>query len=362
MATIPTLQEIKDQVISDIENRTNREAPLLPVSVWEIIAIAISGVIYGLYKYGEWVRRQIFVSTSDEEALLQKGLEYGLKPNPATLFIFEASVNGVDGANITAGNILTSDGLTYVLKETAVIASGTATLLLEATLPGANYNLEVADILEFSTPIDDVDREVEVTSITQSGSNQETIEAFRRRVTFRQQLPPQGGAVPDYIGWATEVSGIAEAFPFRTAPNYINVYPITDDPDPLNRIPNSGKLTEVEDYLNDPIRKPMSDNVSAVAFTEVDVDVEITDLVPNESLLRQQIGEQVTSYCYSRRPRLFPLELDAPNLISTSDIITIANLLGVKSLQVTLEVDGSPEVSYQLEDSELAKLASIVFA
>jgi len=361
MATIPTLQELKDQAISDIENRVGRSAPLLPISVWEIIATMIAGVVYGLYKYSEWVRRQIFVESADEDALLSKGLEYGLEPNPATLFIFTGTATGTNGSNILAGNILTADGVTYVTTVDAVIALGVATLQLQATAPGASGNLNIADVLEFATPIAGVNRQVTVASVIQSGADSESLEDFRRRVTFRQQLPPQGGAVPDYVAWATEVSGIAEAFPFRVAPNFINVYPLTDDPNPLNRIPNSTKLTEVQNYLNDPIRKPMSDNVSALAFTEVTVDVEISDLVPNEALLRQQIEDQIESYCFSRRPRLFPLEVDAPNLVSTSDITTLANLLGAKSLTVTLEVDAAPEISYQLTNSQLAKLGTVTF-
>ena len=360
MANIPTLQELKDQAISDIESKVGRSAPLLPISFWEILATAMAGLAYGIYKFGQWVRRQIFVATADEDALLARGLEYGLQPTPATFFTFIVNATGINGRIINEGEILTFANKTYVTLETKGIDSGSASIQCEATEAGSGSNLSVSDVLEFATRITDIATEATVTSIIQSGSDSEDLENFRARVTFRQQLPPQGGAVPDYVQWATEVSGIAEAYPFRISPNYINVYTITSDP--LNRIPDAPKLAEVQAYLNDPKRKPMSDNVTAAIFSEVGIVVEISNLVPNDVALQNSIQEGVVDYLLSRRPRLFPDEADAPNIISSSDITTIASLLGARSLGVSLEfVDTTPFTNYTLEDDELAILDSITF-
>lgn len=364
MAIIPTLQELKNQAIADIESAVGRSAPLLPVSVWEILATAMAGIAYGIYKFGQWVRRQIFVETADEDALLARGREYGLEPTPATLFIATITATGTNGSSIPSGSILVLNGITYVTTADGVIGSGSSVIAMEATSPGASSNLEVSDTLEFSTPIAGVNRSVTVTSITQSGEDAEDLEAFRRRVTFRQQLPPQGGSRTDYIIWTTEVPGIAEAYVFGAGGGVVNVYPLTTSTDVNDRIPDGAKITEVQDYLDDLSLKPLNDNPSVLAFDNVAIAVEVTNLVPNTPELQAIIEEEFRNFLLSRRPRQFPDEADPVNLVNTSQLITVATLAGARFLEVALEKDATPFDTYTLADNEICYLDNdeVVFA
>ncbi len=65
--------------------------------------------------------------------------------------------------------------------------------------------------------------------------------------------------------WAEEVPGIGEAFTFRPAPGFVNVFPLTDEIDPVDRIPSSGLLTQVQDYINNDRRYPFGRPAAALA-------------------------------------------------------------------------------------------------
>lgn len=369
MATIPTIEELKQQAISDIESKLGRSAPLLPVSVWDILATAMAGLAYLVLKFGQWVRRQIFVSTADWDALLELGLQYGLTPNPAQVFIGEITATGTNGTLIPSGSILVLNGNTYVTDELGEIVSGSAIIPFRATKAGAGSNLTVSSTLEFSTPIVGINRSVTVTGITQSGEDAEADEnnpePFRRRVTFRQQFPPQGGAIPDYVVWATEVPGIAEAFVFNPGGTTVNVYPLTTSTDKDARIPDAPKLAEVQAYLEDPIRKVLGADPVALAFTNVGVRTTITNLVPNTAELRATIETEIENYLLSRRPLQFPDEDPSTrvNGINTSQMNAIAVLAGATFLEIALEfADTTPFDNYTLADDEIAFSVDVIYA
>lgn len=363
MATILTLQELKEQALADIESKVGRTAPLLPVSVWETLATVMAGIAYLILKYGQWTRRQIFVATADEDAILARGLEYGLEPTPATLFIGEITVTGTNGSEIPSGSILTVGSFTYVTLELAEIASGSAVIPIEATSAGAASNLTVSDELEFSSPIAGVDSTAILTTITQSGEDEEDIELFRRRVTFRQQLPPQGGAIPDYILWSTEVAGIAEAYVFDATGGVVNVYPLTTSPLFDDRIPDSGKIAELQAYLDDPVRRVLGANPVVLPFTNLGITTTITNLVPNTAELRATIETEIENYLLSRRPRQFPDEVNPVNGINTSQINTVAVLAGATFLEIALEFeDTTPFDNYTLEDDEICYSLDVIYA
>lgn len=362
MATIPTIQELKEQALADIESQVGRDAPLLPLSVWETLATAMAGLAYLILKFGQFVRRQIFVETADEDALLARGLEYGLTPTAATLFQGTFTATGTNESIIPIDSILIANGNTYVVTELESISGGSAVVNFQATQAGAASNLAVSNILEFATPLAGVNRSVTVTSVTQSGSDAEDLRAFRRRVQFRQQSPPQGGAIPDYILWATEVPGIAEAYIFNDGSTTVNVYPVTTSEAFDNRIPTIGKIAEVQAYLDDPDRRVLGANPIVLAFQNLPVQVTITNLVPNTLQLRTDIEEQIRQYLLARRPRQFPDEVDIRNGVNSAQICAIAIATGATFLEVALVIDGSPGDNYTLANDELVYLDDVIYA
>jgi uncharacterized phage protein gp47/JayE len=354
MASIPSITEIKDQILSDIETATGKTAPLLPISVWSVISTALAGSLYLIYKFIDWTRKQIFVSTADYDGLILRGAEYGLFPNVAQEWRGTASITGDDGTNIPVGKIYTKGNYSYQVTELATISSGTATLKLEALTFGSEPNLINADILTESNPSIGLSSTVTIASITQSGRDEESIENFRNRIANRQKLPPQGGSVNDYIAWTLEVPGISEAFPTLSSPGIVFVYALLETDDPTARLPDSSKNTEIENYLNNHPLRPLNSTINVDTFTEITIDVAVSNLQVDTPALRATIISEISDYFYSRRPLIFPNDPEPKNNISVSECITIATLAGAKSLGITLTASGYT-FPYTLDPNEIVK-------
>jgi uncharacterized phage protein gp47/JayE len=248
--TIPTIAEIRGQILTDIQSGLGLTSPPLPRSAFGIIATAVAGALALIYRFAAWVQRQIFVSTADYDALILSAAEYGITPTPAQPWQGTATATGTDGVVIPLGTLYRSDSTAYRTTEAATI-SGSTTIKLEALEAGDASNRDTSDEIKLVTPITGIDRAATIASTTQTGEDAETTEALRARLLQRKQNTPQGGAIPDWIAWTTEVAGISECKVDRPAAGTITVYPLTDDADPANRIPGGTKLTEVEDYITD---------------------------------------------------------------------------------------------------------------
>jgi len=362
--TIPTTNELRDQIISDIEGKLGVTTPWLPKAFIRVLATALSGVLTLVYRFGLWCYRQIFPQTADDEGLLNIGGQYGLTRTAAVAAILTATATGTDDTTIPAGTLWTGDdnGLVYQQAEAVVIAAGSAVITVECLDAGDAGNMANGESLSIGSPIAGVDGTATVASTTTTGEDEEDIEDYRTRVLNRTQNQPQGGAAPDYVAWALEVAGIAEAYAFRPTPGFVNVYPLTDDADPANRIPNAGKLTEVENYLSDTKRRPLNAIVSALAFTELDFDVDIADLSPNDATTKANIEAAITAYLYARRPNQYADEVNPKNIISAGEITSITIGAGAQIATVTLKnAGGTPITSYTLQDSELAKLRTLTW-
>ena len=356
MKTIPTIDELTEQILDDIES-ADTSSTLLPRAVWRILARAMAGVQYLCYKLGLWLYNQIFTSLMDDDAVITRATEYGLTRTPATIWKGTGTATGTDGTLIAAGKLCTYEDSAYEVLSDVTILGGTATVSLKALTAGEDYAREVADELSWSTPQSGLDAELTIASTTQEAEDQETISALRARLLSRQRNQPQGGAIPDFIKWSLEVSGIAEAFIDRPSPGYVNVYPLADVDDPADRIPSSAKLTEVEDYINDDHRYPFGRPADVLEMDELTFSVELSNLSPDSAALRATIETAIDSYLYSRRPQQYDDDPDPINEISAGEIVAQAIAAGAKQITVVLKNAGGSDISdtgYELEIDELA--------
>ncbi len=362
MKTIPTIAEIRDQILADIEIATGQTTPVLPKAVWRVLATALGGALHLLYRFGLWLYKQIFTLSMDDDAIATRAAEYGLSRTPAAKWIGTATATGDDDTVISAGELWQKDGNVYQVLTAVTITGGTATMDLKSLETGDAVDLTVSDIISIVSPKAGVDKDATVASVTQSGEDAEALENFRSRILSRQQNQPQGGAATDYIKWTLEVAGISEAYAFRPTPGFVNVYPLTDDADPTNRIPSSAKLTEVENYLSDTKRRPLNATVSALAFSELDFDVDIANLSPNDADTKAAIETVIKNYMYARRPEQYDDEVNPKNVISAGEVTSIAIGAGATVATVTLKnAGGTPITSYTLQDSELAILRTLTW-
>jgi len=363
MVTIPTTKESRAQIISDIEGAIGQSVPWLPKAFVRVLATALSGVTTLLYRFGQWVYRQIFTQTADREALLWRGDEYGLTPTAAQSAQLTATVTGTDGTQIPVGKLWKSSesGVIYRQEATVSILSGSAIITVTALTAGEIGNLSNGKTISADIPIAGMDDDATVASTVRTGEDEEALEDFRTRVIERQQNQPQGGAAPDYVGWAREVSGIVKAFAFRTADGIITIYPLVGTG--ASRIPSAAKIQEVKDYVDVTSRRPLGASVLVAAQTEIAFDYEITGLLPNTAGVKAAIDTAFENYLYARYPKQYPDEPNATSKISPAEMYGLAVSAGAYGLVLTVKKGGVAITDYyELSYNELAKPGSATYA
>lgn len=360
--TIPTIADIRDQILADIQTGLGLTQPLLPYSAWGVLATAVAGAIVLLYRFGAWVEDQIFPQAADIDALILRGNELGLTRTPSQGWTGTATITGTDGTVIAAGTLWQYDDAVYELTS-AVTISGSTTGNFASLETGDSTTLTNGTEIQLVTPQTGVNRVATVASTVLTGEDAESVADYRARIITRQQNPPQGGAIPDWILWATEVAGISEAKVDRPAAGSVTVYPLTDDADPANRIPGSTKLAEVEAYISDPERAPLGAAfIAAVAATELNFDVDISDLSPNTAAVKAAIETAIENHLYSRRPKQYSDEVNPRDVVSAARITKIAIDAGADVATVTLKNAGGLTITdYELEINELAVLRTLTW-
>lgn len=365
---IPTTNEIFERVLNDIESSINQTTPLLFKAFNRVISLAFAGVFTIQYKLAQWAIKQIFTVTQDSDSLELKGDQYNIPRKVATSAVLTVGLTGDNGTNIPSGTQFrgNSNGLLYSTSALLTIAAGVASGDVTCLTAGSDGNLINGSVMTILQPISGLDNQATVSATVTEAEDQEDIETYRSRIQDREKLPSQGGALVDYIIWAKEVAGITRAFAFghREEPSnitegYVYVYPLSDD-DPVSRIPSAAKLTEVQEYIDDPTRAPLQVvEIVVPAMTEKTIDIDVTALSPNTAAIQAAFAENVEAYLLEREPQQFETQVDLKNVVSRAGIEAIYINSGAQSVTLTIDVDTVLTETYTLEYNELAILGTI---
>ena len=362
---IPTTEEINNRIISDIESSIGQSTPLMAKALNRVLAFALSGVFTILYKFGQWAIKQIFTITQDDDSLELKGDQYDIARKIAVAAELTAGFTGDNDTIIPVGQQFrgNSNGLLYSAQSTEIIAGGVAVANVLCLTSGEDSNLVNGSIITILQPIAGLDNQATISATVTEGEDQEAIEDYRARISEREKTPPQGGALIDYVIWAKEVAGITRAFAWghreeaSIPEGRVYVYPLNDGE--ASRIPSAPKLTEVQEYIDDPTRAPMQVVIINVpAMTEVVFDIDVSALDPDTAEIQAAFAENVEAYLLEREPQQFTDQLDVKNVISRSGIEAIYINSGAQSVTLTLSDGGIVEDSTLLFN-ELAILGTI---
>lgn len=287
----PTLLEIIQRVENDIQSKIGGTGAPLRRSIVKILARAFSGVIHSLYNFLNWISLQLFVTTAESEQLDRHGFIWGLDRKAATFSTGYVEFSGDFGELIPIGTILQNDqGLEYATIEQGVLdVNGVASIQIQASLAGSDYNLDSGVVLTLQTAIPFVNTTALVLEDgILGGAFVEGDEEYRARILFRIQNPPQGGAKNDYIIWATSSETVTDAWCFPlffgagtvlvTVANRNNNPPIVPD------------LTDVQNIIE--INRPVTANVTIASVVPSEVSLSIA-LSPNNQTTRDNVTAQI---------------------------------------------------------------------
>ena len=289
----PTLEELINRTKADFESRLTGGGTLLRRALIRVIARVHAGAMHLLYGFVAYIAKQLMPDTAESEYLRRWARIWGIEPKAATYASFNVTFTGTDGTQIPQGTeIVRSDGMVYATQALGTIASGTALVAVQALTSGSGPNVDGGEILSLSSPIAGINSQATVSgSGIVDGQDAEKDEDLLERLLLRIQTPPHGGAKNDYVAWALEVSGVTRAWclPAYMGLGTVGVTFVMDESDPI--IPDNTKVTEVQDYIDDPSRRPVTAQVIAFAPTADPLNFTISGV--SDSAVRSAIQAEL---------------------------------------------------------------------
>jgi uncharacterized phage protein gp47/JayE len=393
-----TIKEIRDLLYTGVMLEFNNSIRILPKSFIKVICTVFAGVFIFLYKMIGWVFLQLFPETAywkevnilglKIRPLVKWGILIGVgEPRPGTQWQSEIAVH-VTALNsaLIAGTQLKSDitGKLYLIDETKTLENETEILSITCTETGKAGSLETGDILNFVSPLGNVEKEVEVTSIIQDATEAETEAEYRSRVVNRWRMQPQGGSLADYRIWASEVAGVYNTYPYND-PNTASGVLLYVSGNPLifpDRIPSAALLKQVGDACiydpnrgNKAYRKPMGAtidprgdgsyaNVRSVVIIVFDIYIYGLIGIPAQDFA-DMVRTPLDEYFLGREPYIRGLSDDnnKKNIVSKNNVSSVIDQTAISHKaefdSVSVFKNGILTPSYTLGMGELCKIRNL---
>ncbi len=213
----PTLEEIYQRIVSDMESRLSDSVALLRRAVLRILAKIFAGAIHMSFGYLEWVSRQLMVDQAETEWLNRHGFMWGISRKSAAFATGGVYFTGTHGTVIPTGTrVQTPEGIEYETLAEATIAGTISNTVQAQCLTAGETGNTTSNTIQLVTPITGVDSSSAVSGFS-GGVDEESDDDYRERILARIQNPPMGGTKADYEFWAKEVSGVDNAWCFPRA-------------------------------------------------------------------------------------------------------------------------------------------------
>lgn len=245
----PTLPELIQQNSADLESRFPGGGLYRRRSVLGALARKQAADERGMRTYLEWISRQIFVDTADQEGVERDAAIHGMDYLSATAASGPITVTGLAGASLPALSTWQGpNGLVYVLVTGVVLAGTSQSITVSCLTPGVAGNLLAGASMTLVNPVMSIQPVAIVGSggVT-GGAESEDIDSLRERVITRKRQPPRGGSANDYVTWAQEAHPDVDKVwvSNENGNNAISVRFSTFS----GPIPTLGVVTAVDDYI-----------------------------------------------------------------------------------------------------------------
>lgn len=380
MITIPTIKQLADGIIADIESEFGITLPTLGKNFLRILARVQAAKLKMFYLAVANVQKNMFIDTADSEykggTLERYGrVKLGRNPFTAIAGVYDVIVTGEVGAVIDAETTFksnddsTNPGYLFILDAEFTLTATTDTIRLRALTSGLDSALEVGDNLTATQPIPNVDKSAEIDSITTDPEDAEDIESYREKGIEAFQLEPQGGAGSDYRLWAADAQGVEKVYPYAgVITNEVDLYVEATKAASSDGFgtPDAQLLLDVEDVVNqDPDdtkpdnergRRPLNVVVNYIAVSALPVDVTITGgsfTASEQTSINDALGILMDG--------IRPFVASTDSLENKNDILDINRIIntiltvkpGAVFGTVTMTVNGNSVTTYTFEDGEI---------
>ncbi len=370
---IPSIEEIKNRIISDIAGKINQTIPLLPIAFVRVLASALASAEFLIYQAILWVYKQIFPESADFFNLVLLGAIVGITPVDAVPAQLLCTVPGT-GPQVNAGTLfIGSNGITYRVETTTAIVAGFALdVPFLALTSGDISNLINGEVLDITSTDLNLEGTATVTSTVIPGADQESTESFSARVSIRYRVRDINGSVGAYSLNGLEAPNFIWIGPYadEDLPGTVNVYGRVDNQ--TDGIPTTAQLNTLDTFLkNDTatgkeFRRPISDNLNElpISVREFDLEIFISDSNPG---LNSDIEDGAKTYITTLEPFITGVSASRKDILTNTNVAGVAddiaeqNGASVTQVVITDVITGFIETKYSFLGGEFGKFRNVTF-
>lgn len=245
----PSLPELMNRADQDVLSRLPGAQAALAKRVTKALSASLGGLVHGLYGYLQWLEKQLFPETCDDENLHLHSA--GVPRRAASYATGTASFEGTNDRVIVTATSLKAGDVEYATTAEVKIADGVASAPVRAVAAGVTGNQAPGASLRLVSPISGVASAATVdASGIRGGTDLETYASWRDRIMLRRARVPRGGASGDWEEWALQVPGVTRAWedPLGMGPGSVVLRIMADDADD-GPLPSEQLLQAVADYI-----------------------------------------------------------------------------------------------------------------
>lgn len=375
---ILSLVDYRDQILVDIESKTNQDTPPVDIAYNRILATSLAGVALLNKLHNVDQRKECFPQTATENVGLPLWGELTNRPRnqavSSSQIVRATGTNGTVIGTFGQGPVwLGSDGNLYDTSVGGTITGGFVDITIKARIPGEQGTLSVGATVTLSETSTGIDSTAEVQSISISGEEQESVDSWRIAIIQITAYPPNIGTSSWFFSQAITVDGVTRIFPYSDIdlPGRVEIFVAADDN--VDGEPTPAQLAAIELLFTDAPNDVMWANgtlpnsqkrIEAIASPVDNYSVVITDGSPSLSQdLKDKIEIAINNYFLTRSPYIRGLSIEDYGAIEKVAVITVSQNV-VESqptdtgrfADIDIVKDGSsPEDIYILEEGKRAK-------
>lgn len=280
---VPSLSDVSRTIENGFSSAFYGKSGSLRVGVQKVLAKVIAGGCYLPILFCQYIFRNSFIDTCDVENLVRFGGWYNLPHKVASPARGKVKITSTQVITIPEGSVLVDEDTDDEFETLeAFVANSSAEhteyIKVIAVNVGAEGNRSEWD--KKSLKLRDIEAQnvtIETNSIGGGSSVDvsvngivehwgESVEDYRSRLKFRRQHQPMGGSIADYKQWAEKFSQVTDAFVFGNFPltNSVSIFCADYN---SNISLNDDELEEVENYICDESRKPITADVNVRSVT-----------------------------------------------------------------------------------------------
>jgi hypothetical protein len=390
---IPTTREATEQNVTTFESALGQKVPLSDQAFIRVVAFIQAASQTGLYKYAAERILQNLVLTATGDNLDRLGNEYGVARKPAFAWVGEISMsaNSSTSVDVTNAWIGDSNGVRYIPDASASESSGTIEVTVTSEEAGIAGNLNEGNGLKIESQVAGVSSVATVIEIETIGTERESDDEYRRRVSNEIRTVGGGGNGVDYRTWAEQTPGVVRAFPYAgrppsagtSFPGERTVYIEADSDLDIDGIADSNLLDAARSYIDrNPIteqtRTPLglpnldADTLWVESITRTGIFIEVRGLTVDEDLeaqLKNDLEAEFDLYLRAIVPFVdgVDVEVERNDTISSITIGTVAQTIFVKYGAFAASVGFGTSIgvflsTYILDQGETAKLQQVNYS